>query len=157
MDLPTSQISAPGLTEQQVLDERAWLDGYAKALDSLDWAKWEGRWTEDAFLQFGNLPRIQGKEAIATFHEQMFGAFEYLHHNFTRYSFDVPLELIYQTTIVTFRVKSDPEKRDIQVPGMSVIHKKTGENQATGCEIYVDSSPVMAVVQEIFNRNTVDS
>ncbi|CAE6385969.1 unnamed protein product [Rhizoctonia solani] len=162
MILPTAQISAPGLAEEQILVERAWLEGFSQAAESLDWTKWEEWWTNDVshsdgFLQFGNLPRVQGKDAIASFHAQMFAPFESLQHNFTRYSFDLPLGLIYQTSTVIFRVKDDPEERDIQVPGMAVIHKKIGEKHATGCEMYLDSSPVMSVVQEVLKRKIVRS
>ncbi|CAE6395433.1 hypothetical protein ACGC1H_002068 [Rhizoctonia solani] len=157
MTLPTAQISAPGLTEEQVQVERAWLEGYAQAAESLDWTKWEVWWTNDGFLQFGNLPRVQGKDAIASFHAQMFAPFESLRHNFTRYSFDLPLGLIYQTSTVIFRVKDDPEKRDIEIPGLAVIHKKIGEKHATGCEMYLDSSPVMSVVQEVLKQKAASS
>ncbi|CAE6450146.1 unnamed protein product [Rhizoctonia solani] len=157
MTLPAAQVSAPGLTEDQIQAELTWLEGFAHGSESLDWTKWEGFWAKDAFLQFGNLPRIQGKEAIASSHGLMFGAFEYLSHDWTRFSFDVPLGLIYQTCTVTYRVKGDPEKRDLRFPGLSVVHKKIGETQATGLEIYVDSSPVMSVVQEVLSRKAANN
>ncbi|CAE7111089.1 unnamed protein product [Rhizoctonia solani] len=151
MTLPTAQISAPGLTEEQIQVERAWLAGFVQAVDTLDWSKWEGWWAQDGFIQFGNSPRVQGKEAIAVFHKQAFGAFEYLHHEITRCTFDVALGLIYQTTTLTVRIKGDPEKRTIRVPGLGVIHKKVGEIQTTGNEVYIDTSPVMSVVQEVLS------
>lgn len=96
----TIQISAPGLTEEQLRNEQAWLDEFNQAADSLDWSRWERFWgdgkpylkgffelpraetgrTRDAFLQFGNTPKIIGKSAITSYFEGQLGALDLMHH-----------------------------------------------------------------------------
>ncbi|ELU42424.1 hypothetical protein AG1IA_03555 [Rhizoctonia solani AG-1 IA] len=46
MSSSNALISAPGLTEDQIQTERAWLEGYGKDVDSLDWSKWEKYWDQ---------------------------------------------------------------------------------------------------------------
>ncbi|CAE6424123.1 unnamed protein product [Rhizoctonia solani] len=152
MTLLPPQTSAPGLTEEQLQNEWAWLVGFVRVAEQLDWTVWEGWWTQDAFMQFGNIPRLEGKDAIAGSHGKLYGALESTHHDFIRYSVDVPLGLIYLSSNVTFKVKQDPDKREIKLPAIAVIHKKIGESQTTGCEIYCDMAPVMSVVQEVLGR-----
>ncbi|CAE6431979.1 unnamed protein product [Rhizoctonia solani] len=153
MTSPTTQISAPGLTEDQLQAERAWVDEFNQAGDSLDWSKWETWWAPDAFLQFANEPRIEGRDAISKFFEPQFAVLELMHHEITRLSFDVPLGLIYQTVVVTYKVKGDPQGRTIQVPGLAALHKRPGENVLRGVEAYVDKAPIEGVVKEVLGLN----
>ncbi|CAE6468456.1 unnamed protein product [Rhizoctonia solani] len=150
------QISYDGLTEDQVQAEQAWLEGYAKDTDSLNWFRWGGRWDKDAFFQYGNLPRCYGKEAIGQFYEQFTQTLESMHHIHTRSSFNLPLGLIYTTWAVSYKIKDDPKGRTIQVPALSVFHKRLGEDVAAGCEIYVDIGPVAAVIQEVLEQKVVE-
>ncbi|ELU42423.1 hypothetical protein AG1IA_03554 [Rhizoctonia solani AG-1 IA] len=75
--------------------------------------------------------------------------------SYTRYSFDLPLGLIYMSATVSFRVKGDPKGRTIQVSVIGVIHKRPGELVATGGEIYFDNSPIVAVIQEVLGEKAV--
>ncbi|CCO29561.1 hypothetical protein BN14_03577 [Rhizoctonia solani AG-1 IB] len=143
------QVSAPGLTQDQIQAERIWLDRFMQDTDSLDWSRWGKWWADDAFIQFGNTPKIEGKESIQKYMEPQLGILELMYHEATRISFDVPLGLIYQTTIITYKVKGDLQGRSIQVPGLAVIHKQVGENVLKGFEVYIDREPVAAVVKEV--------
>ncbi|CAE7140886.1 unnamed protein product [Rhizoctonia solani] len=149
MTFPTAQISAPGLTQDQLETEQSWLKHFNQDGDSLDWSKWEKWWAGDAFLQFGNAPRIDGKEAIVKHLEPQLNALELMHHEIIRLSFDKHLGLIYQTVVITYKVKGDPQERTIQVPGLGVLHKRIGEKLLTGFEIYVDKAPIEVVVKEV--------
>ncbi|CAE6490208.1 unnamed protein product [Rhizoctonia solani] len=143
------QISAPGLTEDQIKAEIAWLNEFMQAGDSLDWSRWEKGWEEDAFLQYGNSPRLQGKAAIANYFKEQLGMLEYMHHDLFRFTFDLPLGLVYQASNVKFKIKGDPKGRTIQLPALGVLHKRVGEKVLSGCEVYVDKGPLAAVAQEI--------
>ncbi|CAE6398429.1 unnamed protein product [Rhizoctonia solani] len=149
---PNIQVSAPGLAQDQIQAEQAWLKEFLQDADSLNWSIWGKWWADDAFLQFGNTPRMEGKESIQKYMEPQFSVLEFVHHEVSRISFDVPLGLIYQTVVVTYKVKGDPQGRSIQVPGFSVLHKQVGENLLKGLEVYSDGGPVEAVVKEVLGR-----
>ncbi|CAE6468459.1 unnamed protein product [Rhizoctonia solani] len=154
---PTVQISASGLTHDQLQAEQAWLEGYAKDVDSLDWSKWGERWDKDAFLQVGNLPKFQGKDAIGNFYKEAFiNISDYVHHQYIRYSFDLPLGLIYTTGTVSFKIRDDKKGRTIQVQAIGVIHKRMGESVATGAELYFDNSPITTVLQEVMEERIAE-
>jgi hypothetical protein len=99
MASPITQLSAPGLSEEQLQAEKAWLQKFNQASDSLDWTRWEKWWDSgrynsrilysaqvayyviriDAFLQFGN-QRVEGKKAIANFFQEQLGFLDLMHH-----------------------------------------------------------------------------
>ena len=149
-----TQISAPGLSAEQLLSEQAWLNEFNQAADSLNWLKWEKFWSDDAFLQFGNEPKFIGKSSIADYFSGQLGVLELMHHEIRRHSIDVPSGLIYQTARVTYRIKGDTKARIIEVPGIAVIHKKMGSNVVTGFETYIDKEPISAVVKEVLLAGT---
>ncbi|KAG8713861.1 hypothetical protein FRC11_010708 [Ceratobasidium sp. 423] len=153
MTSPTTQISAPGLTQDQIQSELAWIDQFNQAGDSLDWSKWEKWWAPDAFMQFANEPRIEGREAISKYLEPQLAVLELMHHGITRLSFDEPLGLIYQSVVITYKIKGDPEGRTIQVPGLAALHKRAGEDVLRGIEVYVDKAPIEAVVKQVLGLN----
>ncbi|KAB5590023.1 hypothetical protein CTheo_6548 [Ceratobasidium theobromae] len=143
-----TQISAPGLSEEQLQWERAWLQEFNTTSDSLDWLKWEKYWDNNAFLQFGN-HRVEGKEDIAKYFHEQLGVLEFMQHSITRHSFDTPLGLIYQSADVIYKVKGDPQRRAIHTSGIGVIHKRVGSQVLTGLEIFIDKEAIAAIVQEV--------
>ncbi|KAF8687554.1 hypothetical protein RHS03_09968, partial [Rhizoctonia solani] len=153
-----TQLSAPGLTSEEIQAERAWIDQFAQDSDALDWSRWDKWWADDAFFQFGNTPRIEGKKAIQKYMEPQYSVLEFMHHGVIRISFDVPLGLIYQTTIISYKVKGDLEGRTIQIPGLAILHKRVGENVLKGFEVYIDKGPIEAVAKEVLGggRQTKD-
>ncbi|CAE6535246.1 unnamed protein product [Rhizoctonia solani] len=153
MAFPTAQVSAPGLTQDQVEVEMTWLKHFNQDGDSLDWSRWEKWWASDAFLQFGNAPRIEGKEAINKYLEPQINILELMHHEIIRLSFDKSLGLIYQTVIITYKVKGDPQGRTVHVPGLGVLHKRAGDNLLTGLEVYIDKAPIEAIAKEVIEGN----
>ncbi|CAE6383660.1 unnamed protein product [Rhizoctonia solani] len=153
MALTTVQVSASGLTENQLEAEQTWLKHFNQDGDSLNWSRWEKWWAKDAFLQFGNAPRIDGKEAIIKYLEPQINILELMHHEITRLCFDKSLGLIYQTVTITYKVKGDPQGRTIQVPGLGVLHKRVGEDLLMGFEVYIDKSPIEAVIKDVVEGN----
>ncbi|KAJ1300721.1 hypothetical protein OPQ81_002365 [Rhizoctonia solani] len=118
MAFPTAQVSAPGLTQGQLQDEQTWIKNFMQNGDSLDWSKWEKWWATDAFLQFGNTPRIQGREAISHYLKPQLEVLEFMHHEIIRLSFDLALGLIYSTTDITYKVKANRRESSKGVRGI---------------------------------------
>ncbi|KAH7333602.1 hypothetical protein B0J17DRAFT_676038 [Rhizoctonia solani] len=156
MTLPATQISAPGLTHDELETEKTWLKHLNQDADSLDWGRWGKWWADDAFLKFGNAPRVEGKDEIAKYFGPQLSVLELMHHEIIRLSFDKYLGLIYQTVVITYKIKGDPQGRIIQVPGLGVLHKPVGENILRGLETYVDTTPVQAVVKEVLEGTQVN-
>ncbi|CAE6468859.1 unnamed protein product [Rhizoctonia solani] len=153
MALPTTQVSAPGFTQDELETEKTWVKNFNQDADSRDWSKWSKGWADDAFLKFGNAPRVDGKDEIAKYFEPQFSIIGFMHHEIIRLSFDKDLGLIYQTVIITYKIKGDSQGRTIQVPGLAVLHKPVGENILRGLETYVDTAPVQTVVKEVLEGN----
>ncbi|KAF8604426.1 hypothetical protein BDV93DRAFT_522541 [Ceratobasidium sp. AG-I] len=145
----TTQISAPGLTEEQLQAELAWLKEFNQASDSLDWNRWQEFWADDSFLLFGNTPKIEGKSAITQYFKEQLGYLDLMQHVILRHSFDLPLGLIYQTALVTYQIKGDPKGRQVEVPGIAVLHKQVGSDRITGFETYIDKEPLATIISEI--------
>ncbi|KAG8713862.1 hypothetical protein FRC11_010709 [Ceratobasidium sp. 423] len=162
--------SAPGLTDDQIRTEENWLDEWVQAADSMDWSRWEKFWDcgrcnwditvkedslaeLDAFLQFCDTPKLEGKDAIARHWQEKFSVLEQFEHTrILRRSFDVTSDLIYQTELLNYRIKGDPQARGIEIHALAVIHKKVGSNVVTGFEAYLDQQPIAEVVRELRGR-----
>lgn len=43
------QVSAPGLSDGEMLKELRWLEEFIGAADSLDWSKWEKYWDDSKY------------------------------------------------------------------------------------------------------------
>ncbi|CAE6468454.1 unnamed protein product [Rhizoctonia solani] len=158
MASPTAQTPVTSITQDQLQAEKAWIEGYYKDLDGLDWSKWEKYWDKDAFLQVGNLSRVHGRGAIENFYKDgLINIFESVHHESNReLTLDEFLGLIYSSRVVSYKIKGDPKGRTIRVPEMAVIHKRPGENVATGAEIYFDNTPIAAAVQEVMEGKVTE-
>ncbi|KAB5590021.1 hypothetical protein CTheo_6546 [Ceratobasidium theobromae] len=150
MSRPVPQVSAPGLSDGEMLKELRWLEEFIGAADSLDWSKWEKYWDDNAFLQFCNCSKIEGKEAIAHHWQEKLGVLEQMEHTeIVRRSFDRSLGIIYQTEKLRYKIKGDPHARVIDVSGLAVIHKKIGSDVITGFETYIDQEPIVTIVREL--------
>ncbi|KEP49462.1 SnoaL-like domain protein, partial [Rhizoctonia solani 123E] len=139
--------SAPGLTDDQIRAEETWLDEWIQAADSMDWSKWEKFWDSDAFLQFCDTPKLEGKDAIARHWQEKFGFLDqFKHARIVRRSFDVTSDLIYQTELLNYKIRGDPRAREIEVHALAVIHKKFGSSVVTGFEAYLDQQPITDIL-----------
>jgi hypothetical protein len=57
--------------------------------------------------------------------------------------------LIYHTASVSMQVKGDPKERVFTVPALTVLHKRVGEDQTTGMEVYIDIESAKEVLKEL--------
>ncbi|CAE6335659.1 unnamed protein product [Rhizoctonia solani] len=143
-------VSAQGLTGEQLHAEENWLSEWTLAADSMDWSQWESFWDNNAFLQFSDTPKLEGKEAIAHHWREKFGFLDQFKHiRVVRRSFDVTSGLIYQTELLNYRIKGDPKARDIEIRALVVIHKKIGSATIEGFEAYFNQQPIADVVREL--------
>ncbi|KAG8787045.1 hypothetical protein FRC12_015967 [Ceratobasidium sp. 428] len=145
--------SSISLTEAEINQEHAWLANFNQALDSIDIC---GRWApflaDDSFVQFANDPRVEQKDAVLAQLAQLFGYFQSIKHSTTRVSLDPAAGLIYHSASVSMQVKGDPQERIFIVPALITLHKKPGEEQATGMEVYIDIGPAKEVLKELAGK-----
>ncbi|CEL56640.1 hypothetical protein RSOLAG1IB_07966 [Rhizoctonia solani AG-1 IB] len=153
MPPPAPPASAQGLSDEHLHAEEKWLSEWIQAANSMDWSQWERFWDDDAFLQFCDTPKLEGRDAIARHWRDRFSYLDRFEHTrILRRSFDVTSELIYQTELLNYRIKGDPKARDIEVHALAVIHKKVGSDTVTGFEAYFDQQPIVEVVRELRGR-----
>ncbi|KAG8720591.1 hypothetical protein FRC09_009297 [Ceratobasidium sp. 395] len=164
--------SSISLTEAEINQEHTWLAKFNQALDSLDI---RGRWAPfladsrciylsthfflsqfplplGGFVQFANDPRVEQKDAVLTQLATLFGYFQSIKHSTTRVSLDPAAGLIYHSASVSMQVKRDPQERVFTVPALITLHKKPGEEQAAGMEVYIDIGPAKEVLKELAEK-----
>ncbi|KAG8762402.1 hypothetical protein FRC12_009059 [Ceratobasidium sp. 428] len=141
-----------GLSADQLPTEQLWLREFNDISDELNWGKWQEFWADDAFFVFGHKVRIEGKQDLDQHFNQYNKMFEASKHDITRHSFDPVRGLIYQTANVTSVIRGDPEAKSIVTPVMMIIHKKPGEAELRGLEIYGDFSQVEDKIKEVMAK-----
>ncbi|KAI5921154.1 hypothetical protein F4810DRAFT_376977 [Camillea tinctor] len=125
-----------------------WLTRFYNVSDNLDVAGLSTIYTEDAKVQFGNMPLMDGLDALRSFFVPTWGKLEMMHHGIGDY--ELVGDKIYHPCSITWKVKADPEKETIVVPAFAVFHLVTeGESKGltSSAEFYMDSSPLMAAIQ----------
>ncbi|KAI2620517.1 hypothetical protein GGR54DRAFT_601389 [Hypoxylon sp. NC1633] len=130
------------------LEVQAWLQRFHAASDSLDVSKLSTIYANDAKVQFGNLPLIEGLDALRDFFCVTWARLEMMHHEID--SFDMVDNRIYQPCHITWKVKNDPEKEEIVVPAVAIIDIVTsGEEKGliSYGAFYMDGTPLMAALQ----------
>ncbi|KAI1379163.1 hypothetical protein F4677DRAFT_410799 [Hypoxylon crocopeplum] len=135
--VPTTQIEV-----------QAWLQRFHAANDSLDVSKLASIYAKDAKVQFGNMPLVEGLDALRNFFGASWARLEMMHHEIE--SFDVVDNRIYQPCHITWQVKNDPEKEKVVVPAIAVIHLVTsGEDKGliSRAAYYMDGAPLVAALQ----------
>ncbi|KAG8768037.1 hypothetical protein FRC12_005866 [Ceratobasidium sp. 428] len=152
MSQPIPEVYALGLADDQVQMEKEWLDGFRKATDSLDWAVWGNFWDDNAILQFNNT-RIEGKDKIGQHFEGQFKLLKLMKHTTTRVSIVEPPGLIYQNSTVSYKVSGDSSDRTIDIPGLAIIHKRSGAKVLTKFETYIDTEPLVSIIKEVVGGN----
>ncbi|KAG8753063.1 hypothetical protein FRC12_011680 [Ceratobasidium sp. 428] len=141
-----------GLSADQLPTEQLWLREFNDISDELDWGKWQEFWADDAFFVYGHKVRIEGKQALDEHFNQTLKMFETNKHDITRHSFDPSRGLIYQTANVTSVINGDPEAKSMVTPVMMIIHKKPGEAELRGLEMYGDFSQVEDKIKEVMAK-----
>ncbi|KAJ7596374.1 hypothetical protein C8J56DRAFT_286990 [Mycena floridula] len=146
---PDKVFGVPEYVHNLSDEEYAWVAKHNYTVDT-DFNAWFDMYAEDAWLQFGNSPRIFGREAIrAHFLPILTGVSQYLRHNVVR-DVSVPsLGLIFQESIAHTVVPNDPENKVIAVPVIGVMHRKPGEKLMRGHQLYIDMTEVIARAQSV--------
>ncbi|KAI8962652.1 hypothetical protein F5Y11DRAFT_322303 [Daldinia sp. FL1419] len=127
---------------------RKWLLRFHATNDSLDASRLGEIYTQDAKIQFGNMPIFNGLDELRNFFKGVWVKLEMMHHEIE--SFDMVGDKIYQPCHITWKVKNDPEKETITVPACAIVCLETsGENKGLvkKAEYYMDSAPLMAALQ----------
>ncbi|KAI6082666.1 hypothetical protein F4821DRAFT_263703 [Hypoxylon rubiginosum] len=127
---------------------QAWLERFHAANDSLDPSRLASIYTKDAKVQFGNMPVIEGLDAMRSFFSATWAKLEMMHHE--PESFDLVDNKIYQPCHITWQVKNDPEKEKIIVPAFALIYLVTsGDDKGliSRAAFYMDGAPLMAALQ----------
>ncbi|KAI1638057.1 hypothetical protein F4809DRAFT_279420 [Biscogniauxia mediterranea] len=125
-----------------------WLSRFYDVSDKLDATRISTVYTEDAKVQFSNMPLMEGLDALRSFFVSTWDKLEMMHHGIG--DFDLVGDKIYHPCNITWKVKGDPEKETIVVPAFAVFHLVTeGENKGlvSSAEFYMDCSPLMAAIQ----------
>lgn len=121
----------------------AWArDLYANAVDRKDAAGFAAVFTPDAWLRFGNNPRLEGPETIREAIAGFFQAMVSLSHESKGTFLDG--DTLFLEAVVTY-TRHDGNK--VSVPAMTVFHlagKHQGRIMADNCRIYVDLAPLFA-------------
>ncbi|KAI0850755.1 hypothetical protein F5Y00DRAFT_231977 [Daldinia vernicosa] len=127
---------------------REWLLRFHESNDSLDVSRLSDIYTEDAKVQFGNMPLFDGLDGLRKFLGGTWAGLEMMHHEIE--SFDMVDNKIYQPCHITWKVKNDPEKETIVVPAFAFVCLETsGENRGRvkQAAYYMDGAPLMAALQ----------
>ncbi|KAI4866640.1 hypothetical protein F4820DRAFT_416234 [Hypoxylon rubiginosum] len=127
---------------------QAWLQRFHNVNDSLDISGLASIYTKDAKVQFGNMPLMEGLDALRNVLSTTWARLEMMHHEIE--SFDLVDNKIYQPCHVTWRVKNDPEKENITVPAFAFIQLVTsGEDKGliSRAAFYMDGGPLAAALQ----------
>jgi hypothetical protein len=74
-------------------------------------------------------------------------------HRTLRVSLDPTNGLIHHTASVSMQVKGDPQERVFVSPAHTVLHKRVGEEQTTGMEVYIDIGPAKEVLKSLASGN----
>ena len=122
-----------------------WADDlYSNAVDRKDAAGFAAAFAPDGWVQFGNWPRTQGREAITAAIAQFFSGFQSLAHKSVGQWLDRGT-LVLEAEVTYLR----HDGRTVTVPASTIFRlaRETGEDgkpQAKECRIYVDLTPLYA-------------
>ena len=118
-------------------------DLYARAVDRKDAAGFASAFTPDAWLRFGNNPRLDGRDAIEAAIAGFFTTFVALEHESKGAFMDGDTLLL--EAVVTY---TRHDRARVSVPAMTVFHlvgaDERGRPLADQCRIYVDLTPLYA-------------
>ncbi|KAI1778981.1 hypothetical protein F4818DRAFT_437782 [Hypoxylon cercidicola] len=129
-------------------EAQAWLQRFHAVNDSLEVSGLASIYARDANMQFGNMPLVEGLDAIRNFLGATWARLEMMHHETE--SFDLVENKIYQPCHITWRVKNDPEKEKITVPAFAFIYLVTSGVDAglvSRASFYMDGAPLVAAIQ----------
>ena len=122
-----------------------WADDlYANAVDKKDAAGFAGAFAPDGWVQFGNWPRTQGREAITAAIANFFSGFQSLSHRSVGRWLDRGT-LVLEAEVTYLR----HDGRTVSVPATTIFRlarerSEDGRPQAKECRIYVDLAPLYA-------------
>lgn len=126
-------------------DVMRWARGlYDDAVDRKDAAGFAAAFTPDAWLRFGNNPRLEGRDAIERAIAQFFTAMVSLSHESTGTFWDgdtLILEAVVTYTRHDGGVVSVPAVTIFRIAG---VDARTRRPVADQCRIYVDLAPLFA-------------
>jgi ketosteroid isomerase-like protein len=127
-------------------DALAWLKQFHAAGDSLNAERViTDFYTEDAVLQFGNNPLIQGRQNLIDMFKTQFGLLDMMKHDIGH--IDVLPDRIYQYAQISYKVKGDTEV--ISIPGLAVFHKKPEERKIRRFDVFIDTSPLIEKMKKV--------
>ena len=130
------------LSREQVM---RWADDlYANAVDKKDAAGFAAAFAPDGWVQFGNWPRTQGREAITAAIAHFFSGFQSLSHRSAGQWLDRGT-LVLEAEVTYLR----HDGRTVTVPATTIFRlagepSEEGNPQANECRIYVDLTPLYA-------------
>jgi hypothetical protein len=122
-----------------------WADDlYANAVDRKDAAGFAAAFAPDGWVQFGNFPRTQGREAITAAIANFFSGFQSLSHRSVGQWLD-GRTLVLEAEVTYLR----HDGRTVTVPATTIFRlaravDEHGKPQASECRIYVDLTPLYA-------------
>ncbi len=122
-----------------------WADDlYANAVDRKDAAGFAAAFVPDGWVQFGNWPRTQGREAITEAIANFFSGFQSLSHRSVGQWLD-RRTLVLEAEVTYLR----HDGGTVTVPATTIFRlaPDVGDNgnpQASECRIYVDLTPLYA-------------
>jgi hypothetical protein len=122
-----------------------WADDlYANAVDKKDAAGFAGAFAPDGWVQFGNWPRTQGREAITAAIANFFSGFQSLSHRSVGQWLDRGT-LVLEAEVTYLR----HDGRTVSVPATTIFRlaregSEDGCPRAKECRIYVDLTPLYA-------------
>ena len=127
-------------------DALEWLKQFHTAGDSLNAENSITQfYTEDAILQFGNNPLLQGRQNLIDMFKTQFERLDMMKHEIGH--IDVLPDRIYQYAHISYRVKGDTEV--IKIPGFAVFHKTPQESKIRRFDVFIDTSPLVARMKAV--------
>lgn len=137
----STTVAEPQTNEEIV----AWArELYRSGVDRKDADAFADVFTEDAWLRFGNNPRLEGREAIRAAIAGFFQAMRSLRHEF-KYTW-VTGDALVNEAVVTY---TRHDGVDVSVPAVTIFRlvppaRRVGGVMADQCRIYVDLAPLFA-------------
>jgi len=124
----------------------AWLKQFHAAGDSLNAEFYiKEFYTEEAVLQFGNHPLIQGHQNLIDLFKSQFARLDMIKHEIEH--IDVLPDRIYQYAHVSYKIKGDNEV--IKIPGLAVFHKTPEERKIRRFDVFIDTSPLTTKMKNL--------
>jgi hypothetical protein len=141
---PTIDLSS----EMKDAAAQQWLLDFHAAGDSLNPEPWVLTFfSPDCEMRFPGQPILRGHKEIIAFFKRQFANLDSMKHTIRH--FDTLPDRIYQEATISYVVRADPEKEQIDIPGIAIFGKGVSEERMSFFTVYLDPSPLHEKIRSV--------